>query len=195
MRFLLQHQKDGRRMLHRATKAEPHIEGNVTNHLRRNVAQIQSHQPEAAGVQDQIRGAQGLIDVLAPHPQQLLQLHAGGFGGIRVESVAPVDEGTGFSGSGSGSQDGHQPACAARTVGTANLGDAAARQPSRQLIRGRNSGGDGLHRQGVAGARAREYAWPEPIRFARVTRQHFVPWVTPAKKASSTFAFCSPTQL
>ena len=69
MRFLLKHKKDCRSMLHRSAKPEPHIELNITDYFRRNVTQIQNHQPEAPAVQNQICGAKGLVNVLAPHPQ------------------------------------------------------------------------------------------------------------------------------
>ena len=71
MRLLLKHKKDHGRMLHGSTKPEPHIQGNMTNHCWRYVAQIQDNQAEAAAVQNQIRSAQCLIDVPAANPHQL----------------------------------------------------------------------------------------------------------------------------
>ena len=81
--------KNRRRIFHRAPKTEPRIQRHVAHRLGGNVAQIQHDQSEAAALQQQIRGAQRLIDVVAAHPEKIRQIHSGRFRGIRIEASRP----------------------------------------------------------------------------------------------------------
>jgi len=71
VRFLLDDEKNGRRVLDGATKTKPRLQRNVADQLRRSVAQIERDQAESAALNEQIRGAQRLIDIPASNPEKL----------------------------------------------------------------------------------------------------------------------------
>ena len=136
-----------------------------------DVGQVHGDQAEASATQKQVRGAQGLFDLPAAHPQQLFELHAGGLRGMRIETVASVHQGAHLGLGRSGGQGRKQQAGPARAGRTANLRQPAARQPSGQQInlgqcpRKRCQRPGGRDRQ-----KARVCAQPEKIRHESAER-------------------------
>ena len=96
VRFLFENDENSRRMFHGPAKTKPHLERNVADHVRRSVAQIEGDQTEASALDEQIGGAEGLVDIPAADPEDLLEGDARSFGGMRVEGVSPIDEGAHF---------------------------------------------------------------------------------------------------
>ena len=104
VRFPRQQQQNSRRVFHRAAEPEPGIERHVANQFGRNVADIYRDKTEAAALQQQIRGAQGLLDGMAAHPEQFFQVHAGRRRGTRIKRVGAIDQRAGFVVPGSGAE-------------------------------------------------------------------------------------------
>src|SRR6185437_6174797 len=98
-------------------------------------AQIESDQAEAARLQKQIRSAERLVDFTASHPEQMFQLHAGGFRRVRIKGVE-LGRARG--------QGGKKNAGTARTRGATNVREAAARQSSHEGVDCGNAGRNGF---------------------------------------------------
>ena len=73
MRLLLEQQQNRRRILYGAPKTEPSIQRDLAHCLCRHIAQIHGYHAESPGLDEQIHGAQSLIDILATHPQQFVE--------------------------------------------------------------------------------------------------------------------------
>jgi hypothetical protein len=95
---------------------------------RRHVHQIERHKTEAAALQQKIGGAQRVIDIFAAHPEQLFQVHAGGFGGVRIEAVRRVDQRARFTLGGACGERRDEQTGAARAGRAENFGERAAGQ-------------------------------------------------------------------
>lgn len=150
VRFLIEKEKDRWRVLDGFAKAEPGVERDITYDFRRNIAQIENDQAKTAALQKQVRGAQRLIGIAASHPKEIFEIYSSGFGGVRIEGVASVDERAGFGLGCARDENGKQNAGAAGTGRAANFRQAAAGQAARERIDFGDAGGDGLKNFAVA---------------------------------------------
>ena len=150
IRFLFQHHQDRGRVFHRAPETEPHIQRHVAHGFRRNSAQIQRDQTEPAALDQQIRGPKSLIHIPAAHPQQLLQLNAGGLRGMRIERIASINQRAHLGTGGSRRQGRNQKARRPGAGRAADFRQPAARQASSERINFRNAGGNNVGRLAIA---------------------------------------------
>ncbi len=146
------------RVFHRAPEAEPGVERNIAHGLGRNIAQVEGDQAKAAALDKQISGAEGLVDIAAAHPKQLLEFHASGCSGVRIESVMAVDQGTDFFVRGSFGQGGNQEAGAPGARRAADFGEAATRETARERVDFRDAHGNCVHDLAVAIGKGRDDA-------------------------------------
>src|SRR5436305_11440556 len=92
IRLFLKYQQNARRILDGAAETKPRIQRNLSNRSLRHITQIDGHQPKASALDEQIRGAQGLVDVVAAHPKELLQHDSRGLRIGRIESVSRIHQ-------------------------------------------------------------------------------------------------------
>ena len=69
MRLLFENEQNCGRVFDRSPETKPGIERNVTHRLRRNIAEIESDQTKSAALNEQIGGAEGLVDIPAADPK------------------------------------------------------------------------------------------------------------------------------
>jgi hypothetical protein len=122
----------------------------VAHRSRQNIAQVHRNHPESAALQKQIRRPQRLLNIPAPHPQQLLQLHTRRRRPVWIESIPPIHKRAHLSLRRSRSQRRNQQTRSPRAGRPANFRQPAARQSSRKRINFRNASGHHLHKLPVA---------------------------------------------
>jgi hypothetical protein len=79
--------------------------------------------------------------VSAADPEQAVEFHSGGGGGVRVEGIAGIDYYAEFSAAGSGGERGEEQAGAAGGGGAADFGEASAGQAAGQGVNGGDAAG------------------------------------------------------
>ena len=140
LRLLGDHQQDGGGLLDGALKTEPVGGGQAAQMLRVHIAEIERDDAEAAGVQQQIGGANGMVQLVAgADPEQGVQVHAGLRGGMRVEGFAGVDDGAEFAPAGGGGEQLMQKTGTPGRRRTSDFGEPAARAAAEQLIERRDA--------------------------------------------------------
>ena len=150
VRFLLEDNQNRRCRFHRPPETKPHLQWNVTHHLRRRVAKIQSDHAETAALYQQIGRAQRLIHIPAAHPQQIFQFHAGRFRRCRIECVARIDQRTHLRSRRARRQRRNQHAGPPRTRRPVNFRQTASRKSSRKNIHGADSRRNRFHQRSIA---------------------------------------------
>src|SRR5713101_5311298 len=150
MRLLLQQQQNRRRILHRSPKTKPRIQRYLPHRSHRHIAQIHCHHPKPASLNQQIRSAQRLLNILTTHPKQFSERNPRRIRRQGIETVPRVHQRAHFSLRRSRSQSRKQQARPPRTSRPANFGHGAARQSPHQSIDLRNAGGNKIKNIAVA---------------------------------------------
>ena len=141
LRLLGDHQQDGGGLLDGALKTKPVGGGQASQMLGIDAAEIQRDDAEAAGVQQEVGGANGMVQVMAgADPKQGAQVHAGLRGRMRVEGFAGVDDGTEFAAARGGGEQLMKKTGTPGRRRPSDFGKPAARAASDQLIERRDAG-------------------------------------------------------
>lgn len=158
---LLEEQEDGWCVFDSAAEAEPGVQRNLADRAGGDIAQIDGDYSEAAGLDEQIGGAQGLVEILAADPKEFAQIDSGSSGGERIEAVARIDQGADFAISGALGERGEEQAGAAGAGSSADFGHGAARKAAGEEIDFGDAKGDQLENVAVAIGKGRRDATAE----------------------------------
>jgi len=158
---LLQKQEDGWSVFYRAAKAKPGVQRDLAHGAAGNIAGIDSDHAEAAGLDEQVCGAQGLIEVVAADPEEFAENDSGGLSGERIEAVTRIDQSADFTGSGALSKSSNEQAGAAGAGCAADFSQGAARQTAGQRVDFSIAGGDQLESVAIAISEGRRDATAE----------------------------------
>ena len=140
LRLLGDHQQDGVGLLHGALKTKPVGGGQASQMLGIDAAEIERDDAEAAGVQQEVGGANGMVQLVAgADPEQGVQVHAGLRGGMRVECFARVDDGAEFTPAGGGREQLMEKTGTPGRRRTSDFGKTATRAAAEQLIERRDA--------------------------------------------------------
>ncbi len=70
MGLLLEEHQDRRSVLDSAAETKPSVQGNLAYRSRGDVREINRNETKATALDEQIGGLQGLIEILAAHPER-----------------------------------------------------------------------------------------------------------------------------
>ena len=108
--------------------------------MRQRRSVVHHDAAEPASLQQEIRGFQNLIELVAAHPQQSIQCQAGRGCGFRIKCIIAVHERAHFAARRCFRKNRNHRGGAAGRKRTENFGDRAARQSSRHRVQRSNSG-------------------------------------------------------
>ena len=107
IRLPRQREEHSRRIFDGAAQAEPRSQRDAAGGRERRVAEIHRHDAEAAALNEEVGGLEGVLGVFGgTNPNETVEADAGGVGGGGVEGLVGIDEGAGFAAAGGGGEDG-----------------------------------------------------------------------------------------
>src|SRR5262249_27413237 len=154
--LLLEHEQNRGSVLDCAAEAKPDVQWHLAGEARRDVAEIDGDDAEAAALNQQIGSAQRLIDILTAHPKQAIELHAGLAGWSGMEAGSRGNQRAGFAFGRARSEGRKQNTGAAGAWLATDFGHRAARQAADKRIQFGAAGGDQIEDVAIAIVKGRK---------------------------------------
>ena len=170
--LLRQHQEDGGAFFDGALEPEPVGGGQASQMFGIDMAKVEGDNAEAAGMQQQVRGADGVVELMTgTHPKERVEIHAGLRGGMGIERFSGVDDGAELAAARCGREKSMQEAGPAGGSRTGDFSETAPGTAAEKLVKRGDTGGQRV----------------ELMRDAPPTEER-----SEVVRESGHFAFCSP---